>query len=79
MIGLITFISCRVGGALPLLPQDAFAFVRLTLTCRLRVGLSNDSLVNFSFPPNSAEFLSYLISPTLSVWRFDPIPGHGLP
>jgi len=65
--------------SLPLLPQDTFTFVRLTLTCHLRLGLSNDGLVHFSFPPNRAEFFSYLISPMPSPWCFDPIPGHGLP
>jgi hypothetical protein len=65
--------------ALPLHPQDTFTFVVLTFTCHLRLGLSSDGLVHFSYPPNRAEFLSYLISPTRSLWRFDPIPGHGLP
>ena len=33
--------SLAMSGALPLLPQDTFTFVRLTLTCHLRLGLSN--------------------------------------
>ena len=71
--------SLTMSVALSLLPQDTFAFVRLTLTCHLRLGLSNNGLVYFSFLTNRAEFLSCLVSPTSSPWRFDPIPGSGLP
>jgi hypothetical protein len=71
--------SLTMSVALPLLPLDTFTIVRLTLTRHLRLGLSNDGLVHFSFPPDLAEFLSYIIFPTPSPWCFDPIPGHGLP
>jgi hypothetical protein len=68
--------SLTMSVALPLLSQDTFTFV---LTCHLRLGSSNNGLVHFLFLTNRAEFLSCLVSPTPSPWRFDPIPGSGLP